>query len=132
MTQFFDSAASRLPGWRDILAGEMTVPAFRERYVLGTAAGLNALAGASHMLLVAKRDASEVVDLIAEVDWRKHHDTGERGPVFFEGTVVQAGKVISSRTAFEPAAARLFEYVQRSSRRSKMVAVDESPVASRV
>jgi DGQHR domain-containing protein len=127
----FDLAASRLPGWREVQSGELGVPAFRERYVLGTAAGLNAFAGAMHQAIGKKRDNATVVELMSEVDWRKQPDEGEKGIVFFENTIVRAGKVISSRTAFEPAAGKLFEYVERANRRPKL-AVEDARIAAPV
>jgi len=132
INELFAFAASRLPGWREILAGELTVPAFRERYVLGTAAGLNAFAGASHTFLTKKRDMRPVVERMSEVDWRKLNADGQKGSVFFEGTIVHAGKVVSSRTAFEPAAAKLTQYIEQFSRRPKLAAVEDTRVASPV
>jgi DGQHR domain-containing protein len=118
-TDYLDAAARRLPGWRDVLIGESAVPAFREQFVLGTAAGLNAFAGASHAVVEKNMNRITALDAMAEVDWRKQKTADEKGRVFFDGTIVNNGKVQSSRTAFEPAAKALLDHVAKADRRAK-------------
>jgi DGQHR domain-containing protein len=107
-TELFDYAAVRLPGWTEVVQGDLAVPAFRERFALGSAAGLNAFAGAIH--LVERNGWEKTVRRIATVDWLKTAEEGD-APVFFEGTIVQEGKVVSSRVPIEAAIARLREHL---------------------
>jgi hypothetical protein len=91
----------------------MSVPFFRQQFVLGSAAGLNALAGALHYTM--KDPAADLLrffERASQVDWRKTQVRGA-SKVFFEGTIVQRGKVISSRSAFEDAAQKLHRYAGR-------------------
>lgn len=122
LANLFGDATQSLPGWREVQLGSLAVPAFRERYVLGTAAGLNAFAGAAHALIAKKADLGEAIERMGEIDWLKQPATGNEA-VFFEGTVVQFGKVISSRTAFEPAAERVLKYVERDEAKGRLAVV---------
>lgn len=122
LVDLFEEASSALPGWRDVRLGKLAVPAFRERYVLGTAAGLNALAGAAHSAMNKDIDIGSAIDIMAEIDWLKD-PAEEAGSAFFEGTIVQAGKVVSSRTAFEPAAERLLDHVTRGAAKKRLAIV---------
>jgi DGQHR domain-containing protein len=109
----FDVASRSLPGWRDVIGGQLTVPAFREQFVLGTAAGLTTLAGA---MFAAREDGMDVhafVQRASTVDWLKE-PRSPGGSVFFEGTVVQDGRVLSYRPAFEAASQRLLDFVRQS------------------
>lgn len=122
LVDLFEDAAQALPGWREVRIGKLAVPAFREKFVLGTAAGLNAFAGTAHAVMEKKLDIGDAIELMAEVDWLKQPET-EDGRVFFEGTIVQGGKVSSSRTAFEPAADRLLDHVTRGAAKKRLAVV---------
>jgi len=103
----FEEASQKLPGWRDVLTGDMKVPEFREKFVLGSSAGLTAFAGAMHEVINRGIDWKEAIDRMAGVDWLKESEK----PVFFEGTIVQDGRIISNRPAFEAAAQRLVDVI---------------------
>ena len=106
-------AEQLMPGWRDIVEGKMSVPFFRQKFVLGSAAGLNALAGALHYAMKdPATDLSRFLERAGQVDWRKNQARGA-SKVFFEGTIVQRGKVISSRPALEEAAKKLHRHASR-------------------
>lgn len=104
LAALFEYATARLPGWSEVVRGSLAVPAFRERYALGSAAGLNTFAGAIH--LADRGGWEKAVRRIATVDWLKIPGEG-RTPAFFEGTIVQDGKVVSSRIPIEAAIERL-------------------------
>jgi DGQHR domain-containing protein len=116
LCEMFEEASRQLPGWKDVLAKNMTVPQFREKYVLGSSAGLTAFAGAMHRILDPEwkqkhgLDWREALRRMAAVDWLKA-PTSATGRVFFEGTIVQNGNVINNRPAFEAAAEKLYESV---------------------
>jgi DGQHR domain-containing protein len=99
----FDTAARNLPGWQQIMTSPKSFSAkdFRDASVLGTSAGLTALA-------YALKDATEdgvvvkdAVDRMAPLNWSKG-TVGDKPP-FFSHTILVGGKVLSSRTNFEPA-----------------------------
>lgn len=100
----------------------MTVVHAREKYVSCTSAGLTAFAGAMHdVLSVAVNDdrvIERAIKKAASVDWRKENwvasdDEEEEATneVFFEGSIVQGGKIVSNRPSFEQAAEELSDVV---------------------
>lgn len=103
MKTVFAYAARKLPGWQHLLTLPTTYTAreFREKSVLGTSAGLTALAYA----LKAAKDGGvpyqEAIDRLATINWSK--ETVEDKPPFFDHTIIVGGKVLSSRTNYEPA-----------------------------
>ena len=113
LTNVLQHAEQRLPGWREVVDGKMSVPFFRQKFVLGSAAGLNAFAGALHYAMRdPAADLIRFLDRVSQVDWRKTQARSS-AKVFFEGTIVHGGKVISSRPAFEEAAKKLFRFASR-------------------
>jgi hypothetical protein len=110
--EIFDEAAEKLPGWSQVIAGSATVQNFRQKYVLGAGAGFNAFAGALHGVLELRKSWKDALKRVADVDWLKVSEDGS--PVFFEGTIVQQGKVLNNRPAFEAAAQKLFEAITKS------------------
>lgn len=108
LSEVFTAATKTLPGWKDLAAGEISVPAFRETYVLGSAAGLNAFAGAMHEVLSQGLDWQGAVQRMAALNWLKVAADEEQVP-FFEGTILQDGHVLNTRPSFEAAAKKLFK-----------------------
>jgi len=96
-------AARKLPGWQHLLTTPTTYTAreFRERSVLGTSAGLTALAYALKTTKDAGVSYEDAVARLAKINWSK--ETVGDTPPFFNHTIIVGGKVLSSRTNYEPA-----------------------------
>jgi DGQHR domain-containing protein len=113
----FIDASHGLPGWQQ-LQREKSYSArrFRETSVLGTSAGLTALAYALRTADDHGVDVSDAISRLARINWAKEAVEGKQP--FFNHTIVVGGKVLSSRTNFEPAGDDLAR-----------VALGEDPVA---
>lgn len=103
MEKVFTLASRKLPGWQQLVNSPTTFPAktFRENSVLGTAAGLTALAYALKAAKDAGEAPGEAIDRMSKVNWAKAPVNGKQP--FFDYTIIVGGKVLSSRTNFEPA-----------------------------
>lgn len=112
LRDLFDDAATRQPGWRDVAKGDLTVPQFREQYALGSSAGLTVYAAALHDALGRPGTASAVCAKLATIDWLKGSD--ENRTAFFEGTIVQAGKVVSASSMIDAAYRRVTQAITRT------------------
>jgi hypothetical protein len=74
---------------------------FRDASVLGTSAGLTALAFALKAAKDAGVSAHDAVERMVKLNWSK--ESVDEKPPFFSHTIIVGGKVLSSRTNFEPA-----------------------------
>ena len=105
LRELFDEAATKMPGWSSVVRGELPVPQFRERYVLGSSAGLMVFAAAMHDTIGRPGAASGAIAMLAAIDWLKASDAGRQA--FFEGTILQGGKVVSASSMVDAARKRL-------------------------
>ena len=76
--------------------------------MIGSAAGLNAFAGAMHEVLSQGLDWQGAVRRMASLNWLKIAAEEDQVP-FFEGTIIQNGHVLNRRPSFEEAARKLFK-----------------------
>jgi hypothetical protein len=104
-TRRLDLAAEHLPGWKEIDNGTMSIPEARDQFVTLTGAGFTALMGALHAVEEAGGNVDTAIKEAGKVDWRKDD------AAFFGGTLVQEGKVLGSRNAFEAASAALAKHL---------------------
>jgi hypothetical protein len=63
--------ADTMPGFKEIIAGTMDVPTFRERYLHSTAVGLYALCLAMHHNAEQDGDSGVAAQALADLDWRR-------------------------------------------------------------
>lgn len=111
-----DLLAQTIPGFKEVNAGTMDVPSFREMYLHSTAVGLYAMCLALHETDVRDGDLGKAVQAIASVDWRRNPD-GTFGEAFFDNTLVvwdtktNTRKTGAGRPAWEAAGEKLFRQV---------------------
>jgi DNA sulfur modification protein DndB len=103
MKTAFAAASRKLPGWQKLLIEPNTYSAktFRDASVLGTSAGLTALAFALKAAKDAGVSSNDAAARMAKLNWSK--GAVDEKPPFFSHTIIVGGKVLSSRTNFEPA-----------------------------
>ncbi len=90
-----DYAYTRLPGWREISQGVLTVADFKKKYVHSSAAGLHVVANTVAAARAAGLSPQMVIDAMAKLPWRRDalrpakNDRNEDVQVheFFEGTL---------------------------------------------
>jgi hypothetical protein len=117
LTYAFTLAADQLPGWKDIYVSGMSGQEAKVKFVSCTAAGFNAFAGVIHEVYAAGQDVEEAIDRMSTLNWSKENwvmdpKTGDQtNDVFFEGTIVQNARTVSSRTEFETAATKLYSTI---------------------
>jgi DGQHR domain-containing protein len=104
--------SEKLPGWREVTDGSMEPSVAKELYVSCTSAGLNAIAGTLFDLHQGGGSSADAIDKMAKLDWRKTNwvqdpSAKDVNDVFFEGTVLQDGNIVSNRPSFEAAAKSL-------------------------
>jgi DGQHR domain-containing protein len=108
--------ADTMPGFKEIVAGTMDVPTFREIYLHSTAVGFYALCLAMHYNAEEEGDSGAAAQALAEVDWRRNPDD-EFGDAFFDNTLVvwdqkaNVRKTGAGRTAWEAAGQDLYRKV---------------------
>jgi hypothetical protein len=98
----FDYAYGRIPGWKEIKAGRLSVANFKKAFVHSSAAGLHVICNVVAAARAQGIDARLAVDGLATLPWEKsalrkaRGDNGEEISVheFFEGTL--------AKTAFDP------------------------------
>jgi hypothetical protein len=105
-TRRLDLATDHLPGWKEVDQGVMSIPEAREKFVTLTGAGFTALMGALHAIEADGGNIDAAIEEAAKLDWTKSDDA------FFGGTLVQNGKVLGSRNAFEDASNHLASYLK--------------------
>jgi len=66
-----DYAYETLPGWKDIAAGNITVPEFKKKYVHSSAAGLHVIANTIAAGIAQGLSAHAVVDGLAKPPWHR-------------------------------------------------------------
>src|SRR4051794_38614540 len=101
--------SEKLPGWREVTDGSMEPSVAKELYVSCTSAGLNAIAGALFHVHQGGASSADAIEKMAKLDWRKTNwvqdpSAKDVNDVFFEGTVLQEGNIVSNRPSFESAA----------------------------
>ncbi|MFB7375853.1 DNA sulfur modification protein DndB [Kitasatospora purpeofusca] len=132
VVQLVDLASERLPGWRELTKGTLTVPEFRKAYLHSAAAGLHVIANTIAAARVADVDILKVLDGLAAIPWRrdafrflpadKETNTDERAVhAFFEGTLAtttwvdgtgwRAGAPGATRANYEPAIAKVLKHL---------------------
>jgi hypothetical protein len=125
-----DYAYKRLPGWREIATGKLTVPDFKRQYIHSSAAGLHVIANVIAAGRAQGVSSRVVVDGLAAIPWRKdalrdgRDDRGDAIKVheFFEGTLVatkydaklgdwRAGAGGATRSNYEPAIRKVLRHL---------------------
>lgn len=123
--ELLDYAYERLPGWKELAAGQLTPADFRAKYVHGSAAGLYVIAGViCAARLTSGVDPRAVIDALgADIEWRKHKVHDGKHPSF-DGTLVVVERDLDeddnvigytpktgggNRTAYEKAARGVLE-----------------------
>jgi DGQHR domain-containing protein len=103
MRDVFIDASHALPGWQQLQRDPKSYSArkFRETSVLGTSAGLTALTYALRVAGDHGIPVGEAIARLAPINWAKEK-VDAKAP-FFNHTIVVGGKVLSSRTNYEPA-----------------------------
>ncbi|MEU5137390.1 DNA sulfur modification protein DndB [Streptomyces californicus] len=71
VVEIMDYAFERIPGWREIAKGELTVGDFRQQYLHSAAAGLHVIANAIAAAKIANLSPLTVVDALTELPWRR-------------------------------------------------------------
>lgn len=108
LVAIFNQAAEDLPYWRAITGGAEP-KALRQSDVLGSAAGLNAFAGALNAVMAKGRDPMPAIRKMGKLNWQR-----EPG-AFFDGTLLQPPlskdqnqvRLVAGRTGYEAAAQQL-------------------------
>jgi DNA sulfur modification protein DndB len=107
----FEACQQGLPGWKELHAGSIEVPKFRELYIHSTAAGFYALCLGIYKAEQQGVGMDKAVDAFAGVDWER-----PTGPSFWDGSLIvvqeqpdgtDRRKMSAGRTAYEEAGERL-------------------------
>lgn len=104
----FNEASQALPYWKAVVDGSEP-RGLRQGDVLGSAAGLNAFAGAVHGIIAKGKDPLAATRKMGKLNWRR-----EAG-AFFDGTLLQPPltkeqtqvRLVAGRTGYEAAAQQL-------------------------
>nr|WP_329169218.1 hypothetical protein [Streptomyces sp. NBC_01267] len=71
VVEILDLAHERMPGWREIAEGTISVTEFRQQYLHSAAAGLHVIANCIAAARIAKVPVPEVLDALVEIPWRR-------------------------------------------------------------
>ncbi|MFF5556946.1 DNA sulfur modification protein DndB [[Kitasatospora] papulosa] len=71
VVELLDLAHERMPGWREIAEGTISVTEFRQQYLHSAAAGLHVIANCIVAARIAKVPVPEVLDALVEIPWRR-------------------------------------------------------------
>ncbi|MFJ9104305.1 DNA sulfur modification protein DndB [Streptomyces sp. NPDC102405] len=150
VVEILDYAFERVPGWREISAGTLTVGEFRKRYLHSAAAGLHVIANTIAAAQIAGVSSRKAVDALAGIPWgRKDLQTtgGEDGNetvtshMFFEGTLAKTGLNMrareeerqwiasasgATRAGYEAAINRVLQHIAQEHPELKAIASDET------
>jgi hypothetical protein len=125
-----DYAYKRLPGWKQLNTGSLTVAEFKKKFVHSSAAGLHVIANVIAAGRAQGLSPQAVVDGLAKLPWDRQalrHATSETGEEvmvheFFEGTLAataydtklgawRAGTGGATRSNYEPAIDKVLRHL---------------------
>ncbi|EME64359.1 DNA sulfur modification protein DndB [Amycolatopsis decaplanina] len=145
VVEILDYAFDRLPGWREISAGTLSVAEFRKEYLHSAAAGLHVIANTIAAAKIASLDPRRAVDALSALAWRrdalKTFSSDEAGAaekaehVFFEGTLAKtvwddrglrwrASASGATRAGYEAAISRVLRHIATEHPELKAMASD--------
>lgn len=146
VVELLDYAFERIPGWREILAGSLTVSEFRTGYLHSAAAGLHVIANTIAAARLAGISPHQAVDALAELPWQRDalqttEANEEEGTpefsshVFFEGTLAKtvwderglrwrASASGATRAGYEAAISRVLRFIATEHPELKEIASD--------